>query len=149
MISQFLRRHFFLVAYIAISFMFINALATRLINEFERDPLTIQSATPDANYTLKAGEQFEFWREVCVNKDMVITVHREFYNVDTADRYMMPSINYGAAKGDGCFSVRFLGYVPEDIQLGLYLYRPTLVYALNSDKTISKHAPPIKVEVVE
>ena len=148
-IKNFTDSHFFTIAYVLIAVFVVMAGVKRIVNELENDPLTIEASERTELFTLSSGEVFEFWREICVHKNMVITVHREFYNLDTADRYMMPSINYGAKEDDGCFDVRFLSDVPRNMDAGMYLYRPVLIYAVNENKTIAKPAPPVKVEIIE
>ncbi len=148
-LTELMNKHFFPVAYVAMASFVLLATYNRIANEFESDPLTIEASERTELFTLSSGEVFEFWREICVHKNMVITVHREFYNLDTADRYMMPSINYGAKEDDGCFDVRFLSDVPRNMDAGMYLYRPVLIYAVNENKTIAKPAPPVKVEIIE
>ena len=32
-------------------------------------------------HQVKAGGEFRFWREVCANSDLVIDVHRSFFDV--------------------------------------------------------------------
>jgi hypothetical protein len=146
---ELMQKHFFLVGYVFIFGYIAVASFDRISDELESDPLTISASNKTELFSVKSGDAFEFWRDVCVYSDMVIRVHREFYNVDTSNRYMMPSISYGAKKDDGCFEVRFFTDVPQNIDPGSYLYRPVLIYSVNQNKTIAKEAPPVEVEVIE
>lgn len=115
----------------------------------EDDPLSIEHAGETEFYTLSDGEEFTFERSVCVTKDLLVAVHREFHNLDTGDKYMLSSISYAANAADGCYSVQFAADVPARIPSGRYEYRPILIYKVNDKLTITKPAPFVTLEIVE
>lgn len=119
------------------------------IKQLESDPLTIVHTSTAESYSLSKGSEFTFERSVCVAKDLLVTVHREFHNIETGDKYMLPSISYAASSQDGCFNVQFATTIPERIPYGIYEYRPILFYKVNEGLTITKPAPIVTVEVIE
>ena len=115
------------------------------IDRLETDPLTIEAVEGVEKYTLTDGDEFTFKRKVCVTADLIVTVHREFHNVLSAEKYMLPSISYVGYAKDGCFKIEFASSIPHRIPAGVYEYRPILVYEVNDSLTISKPAPPVRL----
>jgi hypothetical protein len=141
-------------------FKFINIPITALmvvigirfadfISSLESDPVHISSIGHlDKFYGLAGGDEFEFVRDVCITKDVTITVHREFQNLFTPEKYMLPSIDYVGLKEDGCNRVIFSGQVPTHLPPGMYEYRPVMIYRVNQSLKITKPAPPVQIEIV-
>lgn len=115
----------------------------------ESDPLTVTAPGEMENFTVHAGDVFTFERNVCTTKDLVVTVHREFHNIDNGKKYMLKSIRYVAYAEDGCYATRFDTEVPKLLHTGAYEYRPILIYNTNASKTVAKPAPFVHLEVID
>jgi hypothetical protein len=145
----FIQRHFtaFLVTIVAV---LVAISINSSIKLLKTDPLTIKSVNGVEVYDgLKHGDEFTFDRTVCIKSDLIVTVHKEFHKVDTGNKFMMPSISYGAYAEDGCMNIQFAAVIPDRIPLGWYEYRPILIYQAEDSRRIAKPAPPVRVEVVE
>lgn len=116
-------------------------------DSLERDPLSIEGQSEAVQ--VQAGDLFNFNRDVCSTKDLNVSVHREFHNLESGKKYMLPSIRYVAYAKDGCYKTQFATPVPLQITPGIYEYRPILIYNVNSRKTVTKPAPFVSVEVIE
>ena len=121
----------------------------RVYQSYENDPIEIMNLGLVEEYTLRTGEEFIFWRHVCVHSDTVAVVHREFHNLGTGKKYMLPSVSYVGYAKDGCFDVQYASQVPARVPAGEYEYRPILVYNVNSSLAISKPAPIVKLTVID
>jgi hypothetical protein len=114
------------------------------------DPLTVTySGTPEQTFYLKQNDEFIFSRDVCVYQDLDVTVHREFHNIETGNKYMMNGVRYVAYADDGCYTTEFSANVPARVPVGSYEYRPILIYDVNRNLTIAKPAPVVRIEVIE
>ena len=113
------------------------------------DPLSVDFSGAVEDVTIRSGEAFVFDRDVCVLSDLVVSVHREFYNTDTRRAHVMPGVTYIAHKFDGCYSAEFSAKVPKRVPPGRYVYRPVLIYKVNGRREIIKPAPIVNVTVIE
>ena len=139
-------KHLLILFYIAAALAALSALAD-YSKMWEADPLAIAPRFETESLVLAPGEPFAFDRAVCVTKDLVVTVHREFYHIATGDRYMFESVSYGAKESDGCSNVEFTGNVPANVPPGSYEYRPLLIYRVNERLQVAKPAPIVQIEV--
>ena len=139
-------KHLLILFYCAASVAFLSVAADWLAR-YAPDPLTIEPRTAIERITARPGDLFTFTRAVCVSADLVVTVHRELYQVSTGDRFMLPSVSYGAKRGDGCFNVEFSARLPSYLPPGGYEYRPLLIYSVNPQLRVAKPAPIVQIEV--
>ena len=133
--------------FVIVLMVFVGIWVKDTVKTLQDDPLSIQYLGQPESYILNAGDAFTFNRRICVERDMVVTVHREFHNVKTNSKIMAPAINYGAYAKDGCFTVEFSAEVPLNMAAGEYEYRPILIYQVNDSLMISKPAPVVRVVV--
>lgn len=118
------------------------------VQKYAEDPLSIHTIDGNNEVSLSPGESFSFWRQVCVDKDIIVNVHREYHSLENDKKYMQPAISYVGNADDGCYDVEFSQIVPN-LPFGLYEYRPVLIYTVNDSLTISKPAPSVLVEVID
>lgn len=146
--KDFLARHFtqLLVVLLALAIGYNFLGVYRL---YENDPVSIVNLGSTENYTVAPGDEFTFWRRVCVYSDTVVTVHREFHNLDSGTKYILHGVSYVGYAEDGCSDVQYSSTVPERVPEGRYEYRPMLVYHVNSSLVISKLAPIVKLTVAK
>lgn len=122
-------------------------LGSYVLSAAEKDPLNVVYTNSMEQYTATHGEVLAVTRNVCSTKDLAVSVHREFHNVETGKKFMLHSVQYVANKADGCYETEFSVQVPRTIPAGRYEYRPILIYAVNRYKTITKPAPKVEVTI--
>lgn len=110
----------------------------------EQDPLTVIKPESETRVVVDDGS-FSFYRGVCAQQNVVVSVHRQFKNLETNELYLLPSTTYGTQKSDECILMRFVVAVPSDLPKGIYLYTPLATYAINEVKTITKELPSERV----
>lgn len=146
---MYLRKHF--TQFLAVLFAVVVAL--QLVEAWKLyadDPLTVTyHGEPDRTVFLNPGDSFTFRRDVCVEQDIDVTVHREFHSMTSGDKFMLSGIRYVAYAEDGCYTAEFSATVPDRMPVGPYEYRPILIYDVNNRLTIAKPAPFVRVEVIE
>ena len=140
-------KYILILFYITLSFIaFIFAIG--IAQYYERDPLSIELHNGGKAKYVHAGEYFTFSRDICVGKDIAISVHREFHSLETGKKYMLYGISYIAYKKDGCYVAEFTTKAPENMPPGQYEYRPILIYWVNEKLEIIKPAPIVEIEVL-
>ncbi len=115
------------------------------VKKYEADPMTIEAVAGDP-IVVPVGGSFEFERYICQTKDLDVIVHREYVRLSDGERFMIPSVNYGAKRA-GCFTARFSSVLPSYMPPGEYEYRPILNYKVNDSLIIRKASPSVKIEV--
>ena len=132
--------------YIAFAFVAFY-FSTLLMQTYEKDPLSVKPSTEEERFVVAAGDSFVFSRQVCTEKDLAVTVHREFHNTETGNKFMLAGVRYVAYASDSCYETEFLTQTPLQLERGEYEYRPILIYNVNNIKTITKPAPKVFVTV--
>lgn len=121
----------------------------------EPDPLEVNYIMGTNIWSTCQDRKFTFSREVKSTKDLKVTVKEFWWNVDGIDdavgkknEYVHSKITtYILEKGtDQIFT--FPKYVPSNLPVGRYEYRPLAEYEVNPLKTISRDLPIQLVNVV-
>lgn len=86
--------------------------------------VSVRRILDDTIQKAEAGGFLRFWREVCVSKDVTMTVTRSIKNMQTGEHYKLPSVHYGGYADDGCQAAIYQLTIPENLEPGLYTYQP-------------------------
>lgn len=140
---------------ISLAVLVILMLSYTVVNVtqyIETDTFSITAINGTENYTgLQIDDYFSFERRVCIEKDTVVEVSREIFDIETKQKFMLPNVKYVASENDSkpCHDLTFITYVPEILEPGKYYYNPTLFYKVNPIKSVTRKAPGVYFEVVE
>ena len=127
-------------------YIFLATVVLLTYWNFEKDPLTITDTGNNPEVASCTDRKFTFERYVKTSKHLDVFVARELVDLTTGDVFNLSAIPpYSGAAGERNWT--YIVEVPEAFKEGLYEYRPTLTYAVNPLKTITKTAPSQKVQV--
>lgn len=122
---------------------------------FEPDPLTVNYVKGDNGWSTCSDRRFPLIRDVHSTKDLKVDVKEFWWNIDGVDDIdgkmneypHLEQSHYTLSAGtDRVFT--FPKYVPKDIEVGRYRYRPHAEYRINPIKVITRDLPIQYVDVV-
>jgi len=126
--------------------LFIGLVVLLVYWNFEEDPLTITTTMYSQEWVECKDRVFEFDRNVTTTKFLTVQVAQELKDLSTGKVFGMPAIPpYSGEAGFRTWTYK--KEIPTAYKDGAYEYIPTLTYAVNPIKTITKQAPSQKVLV--
>jgi hypothetical protein len=105
----------------------------------EPDPLQITKSEDSADIIVCVDGAFSFKRHVVTSKYLQVSVEPRLFDFATNSTFVLEGKTYEGAAQDGIVTYRHR--IGNSFPSGVYEYKPTLNYAVNPIKSISKAAP--------
>jgi hypothetical protein len=133
----------------------LSMVAVIIYWAFEPDPLTVNYAKGYTSWSLCSERRYSLVRDVQSRKDLTVNIKEYWWDIDGMQDVggkmheypHKPLTTYTLSAGtDRVFD--FPKYVPKDLPVGRYRYRPHAEYQINPIKTIRRDLPVQYVNVV-
>lgn len=90
------------------------------------DEFSVNRVLPVSSFEITSDRPyFIMWREICSNKDVVVSVYKSFISMEDGKEFRDPiRADYGFVASNECKSGQYKVEVPDIIPDGEYLYTP-------------------------